>query len=71
MTAKIIDFNGITRLDLSAERVLTKAIEADLATVVVVGWTQDGNIYFASTTADGGDILWLFEQSKQMLLNAG
>jgi hypothetical protein len=66
MTAKILDFDR-----LSAERVLTKAIEADLATVVVVGWTQDGNIYFASTTADGGDILWLFEQSKQMLLNAG
>ena len=57
MTAKVIPFNGITRLDLPPERILQMAIEADLEGVIVIGYTKDGEEYAASSYADGGTVL--------------
>lgn len=65
---KIVPWGGVTRLDLSPERVLTKAVELDLEGVVIAGWTKDGQEYFATTYADGGDVLWLIEKFKKALL---
>jgi sugar phosphate isomerase/epimerase len=68
MTAKIIQFTGITRLDLPPERVLEKAKEAGLEGVVVLGYTKDGEEFAASSYADGGTVLWLLERTKARLL---
>lgn len=57
-----------TRLDIPAERVLDGAVEAKLDRVVVLGYDQNGEEYFASSIADGGDILWLMERLKLRLL---
>lgn len=65
---EVVDGDFITRLDIPAERVLRKALEADLTTVVVVGYDSDGDEYFASSAADGGDALWLIERCKKQLL---
>ena len=67
MTAKIIDFTGITSLDLDPERVLAKA-QGQLQSVVVIGYDQDGDLYVATSYADGGDMLWALEQAKRKLL---
>lgn len=67
MTAKILDFNGITRLDLDPERVLAKA-QGQLQAVVVIGYDQAGDLYVATSYADGGDMLWALEQAKRKLL---
>lgn len=67
MTAQILDFNGITTLDLDPDRVLAKA-GGNLRGVVVLGYDQDGDFYFASSYADGGDVLWLLEVAKKKLL---
>jgi len=64
----VVELECVTTLDLPAERVLRKAIEADLQTAVVIGYTQDGEFYFASTTADGGNVMWLTEQARHELL---
>jgi hypothetical protein len=66
---EVVNLPCITTLNLPPERVLEGALKADLAGVVVLGYTKDGEPYFASTYADGGDVMWLMELCKRMLLD--
>lgn len=68
MSAKIIPFNGITRLDLNPDMVLENT-KGKLEGVIIIGYDKDGEEYFASSYADGGDVLWLLERMKMRLLN--
>ena len=68
--SNVVELNCQTTLDLPAERVLMNALEADLDTAVVIGYDKQGDLYFASTTADGGNVVWLFEKGKLALLGA-
>ena len=70
--AKLIDFpigihEGETRLDLDPDTILTAAV-GKLNEVVIVGYEADGSFYFASTRANGPDVLWLLKQAEQRLL---
>lgn len=65
--SNVVRFTGITTLDLDADHVLESAL-GKLNGVVVVGFDKDGQEYFASSYADGGDVLWLFERAKKQLL---
>lgn len=65
--AKIIPLNNVTRLDIPVERVLESA-KGQLEGVVIMGFTKEGDHYFASTYADGGTVIWLLEQLKLQLL---
>lgn len=63
----VVDLDMVTRLDRPPERILNKAIEADLSDVFVAGWDQNGGLYLASSKADGADLLWLIELAKRRL----
>ncbi len=65
--SNVIRFNGVTRLNVEPDVVLEAAIGA-LDGVVVLGYSKDGEEYFASSYADGGDVLWLLERLKKQLL---
>jgi hypothetical protein len=65
--AEHFTFNGITRLDLPADRVLDNAPRG-MEGVVIMGYDKDGNEYFASSWADGGTPLWLIERFKHQLI---
>jgi hypothetical protein len=68
MSDNVIPLGNITRLDLPTDRVLD-AVKGDCSDgVVVVGFDNDGQLYFASSIADGGSVLWLLEQAKLALL---
>ena len=67
---KLINFTGVTRLDTPSERVIEGLLEEDLEGIVVMGYTKDGQTYFASSYADGGTVIWLMEQMKQALLDS-
>lgn len=69
MSDNVVEWGGISRLDLPPERVLTKALDGNLTSVVILGHTEDGDEYFASSLADGGDVLWLLERCKKLLLD--
>lgn len=56
---------------IPAERILKGALKRDLESAVVLSWTREGEPYFASGLADGGDILWLIEKCKPLLMNGG
>lgn len=68
MTDNVVPFIGVTRLDTPPERVIDGAGKANLSDVVIVGFTEDGDFYFASNKADAGDVVWLLEQAKFKLL---
>lgn len=64
--SNVIILPVITRLDVPAERILDSA--RHLKSVVVMGYDEEGSEYFASSIADGGDVLWLVERFKRALL---
>lgn len=45
------------------EFVLRDAMKADLKTVVVVGYDQNGEEYFASSIGDGAEVCWLLQEA--------
>lgn len=67
MTAKIIPFTGISKVDLDPDLVL-EGNKGEFEGVVLLGFGKDGDTRFCSTYADGGTILWLLEQCKLRLL---
>lgn len=69
MSAKIIPFGGITRLDLPVDQVLDVAKEECAGAVIVMGWDHDGMLYFASSMSDGGEVLWCIEMAKKFLMD--
>lgn len=64
----IIIWQGVTKHDLPPERILDAAKDAGLTSVVVMGWDKDGDEYFASSLADGGNVMWLMRRCEKMLL---
>jgi hypothetical protein len=66
---KVVFLNNTTRLNLPAQRVIDGLPEME--DVVIMGYESTGEIYFASSVADGGSVLWLMEKCKKMLLAVG
>ncbi len=66
--ADIIQLDLFTKTDISPDRVL-EAAAGKLDKVVICGHDKDGEIYFASSTADGPSVLWLLERCKRDLLD--
>jgi hypothetical protein len=64
----VIPLNNVTRLDLPVDRVLDEA-KTKLTGVILLGYDENDDEYFASTFADGGDVLWLLERCKIALMN--
>jgi len=69
MDEKIIPFGGITRLDVPVDKVLDAAKDWCAESVVVIGWDRNGEFGFASSAADGGEVIWLLEKAKLELFD--
>ena len=72
---KVIDFplhlnEGETYADLDPDKIL-KAAVGELKEVVIVGYKDNGDFYFASTRSSGPDTLWLLAQAQSKLLAVG
>ncbi len=65
--SNVIPFTGITKLDLDPYTVLENT-KGKLEGAVILGYDKEGKEYFASTYADGGNVLWLLERCKLNLL---
>lgn len=66
--SNVIPLGNITSLDSPTDNVLEACKGHCSAGVVVIGFDDDGDFYFASSIADGGDVLWLMELAKKKLL---
>ena len=69
MTAEIFIFDGITKLDLPADRILDGA-KGKLQGCIVIGFDHEGEFYGASSYADGGNAIWLLEVCKKKILES-
>lgn len=68
--SNVVDFAGVTSLDTTAARVLTKLADALPQSCVVAGFDCEGKFYFASSVADGSQANWLLDVAKKKLLEA-
>jgi hypothetical protein len=68
MGDNVIPLGNITRLNLPTERVLEAAKKYCSEGVVILGYDSDGEFYFASSIADGGEVIWLLELAKHRLM---
>ena len=64
----VIPLGNITRPDLPTDRVLDGAKGECTDGVVILGFANDGSHYFASSIADGADVMWLMEMAKKHFL---
>ena len=65
----VYDTGIITKLDLPPERMLKHTLEkGNLESVVILGWQDDGEPYFASSIADAAEVVFLMELYKFQLL---
>ena len=67
---KVVYLDLVTSIDLPANRVLEAAIDK-LDGVVILGRQTNGEYYFASSIADGGTVLWMWEKLKHKLMEVG
>ena len=71
MSDNVVPLGCVTRLDVPVDRVCDQAKEELDGGVVIMGWGKAGELYFASSIADGGEVLWLLEKAKKALLEVG
>jgi len=63
----IIDFTGITKLDIDPEQMLKATLKEGLDGVVIMGY-KNGEEYFASSYADSHATNYLIDRCKLKLL---
>lgn len=68
MDDNVVILPVVTTLDVPVERIIDLAGKADLERVFIIGRTKEGDLYFASSVADGGTVLWDMEVAKAKLL---
>lgn len=66
--SNVVRLQTTTTLDLPVSLVLDKARDADLGRVIVVGRTDAGELYFASSTGSAMSNLWDIEKAKAALM---
>lgn len=64
----VVHASIVTKLDLEADQLLREAI-GELDDVVIIGYTKDGEEYYASSVADGANALWLLQRSIHGLMD--
>ena len=63
----VVNLGNVTYLDLPADRLLEAAKE-HVDGAVIIGFNKEGELYFASSYADAGTVLWLMEAAKKALM---
>lgn len=63
---EVVSFRGVTSLDLDPDQVLENN-KGEFKHVVILGYDHDDKFIFASSMADGGDVVWMLELAKLKL----
>jgi hypothetical protein len=65
----VIYLHEVTDGDIPPERVLDAAKERCTEAVIVIGWGEDEEVYFAMSTGDAKAVLYALETAKFMLMH--
>ena len=66
---KIVPIGNLSRLNDDPDKILRAAI-GKLEGVVISGFDKDGEVWAASSYADGGTVMWLLEACKTKMMDA-
>jgi hypothetical protein len=66
----VVELDVLTTLDIDPERILNRALAEEPESILVVGWSKDGSLYFDRSMASLPEALWLMEMAKKILLDA-
>lgn len=61
----------VTKLEVPVDRVIASAVDANLQDILIIGFDEQGDFYFASSNPNGPDTLWLLELARVRLMRAG
>lgn len=65
----VVELEVFTKMNIPPDRVLSAAV-GKLQDAIVIGWEEEtGLLYFASSNANGPEVLWLLEKAKERLLS--
>ena len=64
----VVQLPVVTTLNIDADMTLN-SLQGKLEGFILAGYDKDGDEFFISTYADGGDALWLLERCKMALIN--
>ena len=64
----VVNLDIPTLADMPAEKILNAAISQNLGEALVVGWRENGDLYFAGTTSNVAEVLLLLEMAKKEIL---
>ncbi len=64
----VVQARFITTQNTSPDRALEACNEYGLSAVVIVGYDNDGELYFASSQAASAEVIYLLEKAKHELL---
>lgn len=65
--SKVVGFTGTTVNDVPVENVLQGALDADLGSVIVLGWTQEGEFYAAGSDGSNAEAAFLAQRFVQFI----
>lgn len=65
----IVEFTGLTKADIPANKVIKWADNLDEA--IVVGIDELGELYVAGSMADAARVVYLLEMAKKYILDLG
>ncbi len=68
MTAKTLEFNGCTTLDLPPEKVLVGAKHKNLSEVVVIGIAEDLKTYVSASMYSAAEVVFMLEKAKHYIM---
>ena len=68
MSDNVIHANFRTCADLPPDLVIKAAGEAGLSSVMLIGWTKDGELYLASSQGDAAENLFMTECARHELM---
>ena len=66
--SNVVELGCATKLDIPVEKILDSAGKAKLTGVIVIGFDDEGAEYFASSAADGAEVLWHLQRSIHKLM---
>ena len=70
MSDNVVELDCVSSIDVPPDRILKRAQYANLTDVVVIGYDDDGQFFFASSTPEGPQVLWLMELTRTRLVQA-
>ena len=66
---EVVDLDIPTLGPIPPEKILGGALEGNLSEAMVLGYDQDDEFYFSSSTGNIADMLLLLERAKQLLMD--